>query len=72
MKITKKKMIIMLSDFAATLIMLIAVVSAISAVGGLFLGAFVWSAGLGVLAVVFGLAGVKIIIAVDDYVYPVK
>lgn len=65
-------MIIMLSDFAATLIMLIAVVSAISAVGGLFLGAFVWSAGLGVLAVVFGLAGVKIIIAVDDYVYPVK
>lgn len=72
MKITKKKIILVITNFAATMIMLIAALAAIAAFGGLFIGFYGWSTGLGVLAVVFGLAAVRIVIAIDNYQYPVK
>jgi|AGFS01.1.fsa_nt_gi hypothetical protein len=72
MKITKKKIILAITNFAATMIMLIAALAAVAAFGGLFIGFYAWSAGLGVLAVVFGLGAVKIVIAIDNYEYPIK
>lgn len=72
MKITKKQIALATTNFAATMIMLIAALAAVAAFGGLFIGFYAWSVGLGVLAVVLGLAAVKMVIAIDNYEYPVK
>lgn len=72
MKITKKKIIIVLANFVATMIMLVAAIAAVCAFGGLFLGLYAWSAGLTTVAIVAGLAAVKMVIDIDNYEYPVK
>lgn len=72
MKITKKKIILAVTNLTATIMMLLAALAAFGAFGGLFMGAYAWSAGLFALAVVLGLLAVKVVIAIDNYEYPIK